>query len=118
MNTKPSLGTGFAAVWAHAVAAGIIASSRGKARVARALLRKVRLGIAFFVKNIGLSFHPPSPVTRYLTGYRCHLSVPHLKRNTLHDSENERREPVSVLLRVAHDFANGWGVVILDASSQ
>jgi hypothetical protein len=52
MNTKPSLGTGFAGVWAHAVAAGIIASRRGSARVARVLLRNVRLAIAFFVKNI------------------------------------------------------------------
>jgi hypothetical protein len=57
MNTKPSLGTGFAGVWAHAVAAGIIASSRGRARAACALLRNVRLGIAFFVKNIVLSFY-------------------------------------------------------------
>src|SRR5882724_2938418 len=53
MNTKPSLGTGFAGVSAHAVAAGIIASSKGSARAACALFRNVRLGIAFFVKNIG-----------------------------------------------------------------
>jgi hypothetical protein len=57
MNTKPSLGTGFAGVWSHAVAAGIIASSSGSARAACALLRNVRLGIAFFVKNITLSFY-------------------------------------------------------------
>src|SRR6266850_918228 len=55
MNTKPSLGIGFAGVWAHAVEAGTIASSRGRARAACALFRNVRLGIAFFVRNITLS---------------------------------------------------------------
>src|SRR5262245_53086103 len=55
MNTNPSLGTGFAGVLAQAVAAGIIASSRGSARAACAPLRNVRLGIAFFVINITLS---------------------------------------------------------------
>src|SRR5689334_18588301 len=57
MNTKPSLGTGFAGVWAHAVAAGTIASSSGSANAACALFRNVRLGIAFFVRNIALSFY-------------------------------------------------------------
>jgi hypothetical protein len=57
MKTKPSRGTGLAGVCAHAVEAGIIASSRGKASAACALLRNVRLGIAFFVKNIVLSFY-------------------------------------------------------------
>src|SRR5262245_16009934 len=56
MNTNPSLGTGFAGVLAQAVAAGIIASSRGSARVAPAPFRNVRLRIAFFVINITLSF--------------------------------------------------------------
>jgi hypothetical protein len=59
MNTKPSLGTGFAAVLANAVAAGIMASSRGSARAACAPFRNVRLGIAFFVINIALSFGTP-----------------------------------------------------------
>src|SRR5438876_11088255 len=54
--TNPSLGTGFADVLAHAVAAGIMASSRGSARAACAPFRNVRLGIAFFVINITLSF--------------------------------------------------------------
>ena len=43
INTKPSRGTGFAAVWAHAVDAGIIASSSGRASAACAPLRNVRL---------------------------------------------------------------------------
>src|SRR5215216_3514234 len=57
MNTNPSLGTGFAGVSAHAVAAGIIASSKGRARAACALLRNVRRGMAFFVRNITLSLN-------------------------------------------------------------
>jgi len=36
------------------VAAGIIASSKGRANAARELLRNARLGIAFFVKNVGV----------------------------------------------------------------
>src|SRR5262245_47889723 len=121
MNTKPSLGTGFAGVCAHAVAAGIIASRRGSARVARALFRNVRLGIAFFVKNIALSllvgqaFSLPPGFSRR---FHCLFSAPHLKRNTLHDSENERREPIILLLRLIHDLANGGRVRVLDASSQ
>jgi hypothetical protein len=55
MKTKPSLATGFAGVFAHAVAAGIIASSRGSARAACAPFRNVRLGIAFFVMIMMLS---------------------------------------------------------------
>src|SRR5215471_2769565 len=54
MNTKPSRRTGLAGVWAHVVAAGIIASSKGRAITARPLLRNVRRGIAFFVKNAGV----------------------------------------------------------------
>src|SRR5437773_6036 len=104
MYTKPSLGTGFAGVMAHAVAAGIIASSRGRAKAACALFRNVRLGIAFFVRNITLSFlfaaHLAGPPARgtLFSGHRrfIHFRAPHLKRNALHDSENERREPVSV----------------------
>src|SRR5215831_14372739 len=119
MNTNPSLGTGFAGVCAHAVAAGIIASSRGRARAPCALLRKVLLGIAFFVKNIALPFLSDAHlVICCFTGDWGHFSVPHLKRNTLHDPENDRRKPVFILRGVAHNLANGWRIVVLDASSQ
>src|SRR5262245_26939445 len=50
-------------------------------------------------------------------GGRGHLRAPHLKRNTLHDTENDRREPVFVLRGVAHDLANGRRIVVLEASS-
>src|SRR5437867_2034139 len=114
MNTNPSLGAGFAGVLAHAVAAGIMASSRGSARAACALFRNVRLGIAFFVINIPLSF------LLLLTRRRCliHSSAPHLKRNALHNSENERREPISIFLGVANDLANGRRIVVVDASAE
>src|SRR5262245_48304037 len=82
-NTKPSRGTGLAGVAAHAVAAGIIASRSGRPRAAPVLLRNVRLGIAFFVKNIALSFCRRSPVIRHFT--RCTFRAPHLKRDALHD---------------------------------
>src|SRR3954447_1103901 len=48
----------------------------------------------------------------------CCFRAPHLKRNTLHDAENERRESVPVLPGVAHDLANGRRVVVLDPSPQ
>src|SRR4051812_34826297 len=127
MNTNPSLGTGFAGVWAQAVATGIIASRRGRARAPCALLRNVRLGMAFFVKNIVLSFQRCSLVMcrkvsrRFSLPLRCLrslFSTPHLKRNTLHDSEDERREPIVLFLSTAHDLANCGRVVIIDASSQ
>src|SRR5215831_6348445 len=56
MNTNPSLGAGLAGVLANAVAAGIIASSRGSAIAAPAPLRNVRRGIAFLVMNTTRSF--------------------------------------------------------------
>src|SRR4030095_5683397 len=67
--------------------------------------------MAFLVMNITLSL---------FACHRCliHLHAPHLKRNALHDSENERRELVSVLLGIANDPANRWCVVVLDASSE
>ena len=57
MNTKPSRLTGFAAVCAHAVPAGIMASSNGNASAAPPLFSNVRRGIAFFVRNIALTFY-------------------------------------------------------------
>src|SRR5215470_4365667 len=114
MNTNPSLGTGFAAVLAHAVAAGIMASSSGRARAACAPFRNVRLGIAFFVINITVfSFYlEPKFETCFgeiprLLQFLLLQRAPHLKRNALHDSDNKRREPVSVFFCVANNLANG-----------
>src|SRR5262249_39943823 len=67
MNTNPSLGTGFAGVLAHAVAAGIMASSSGSARAACPPFRNVRLGIAFFVMNITVSFYWASMAITYIS---------------------------------------------------
>src|SRR5262245_31480523 len=115
MNTKPSLGTGFAGVWAHAVAAGIIASSNGRARAACAVFSMVRRGIAFFVRNIRLS----SYLCRLpATGYRRvgRLRAAHQERNALDDAEDERRKTVAVPLRVVQDLPHRGRVVVLHAS--
>ena len=55
MYTKPRRRTGVASVLARAVAAGIIASSKGRATVAPMPRRKVRRGINFFVMIIAIS---------------------------------------------------------------
>src|SRR5215475_8328542 len=106
MNTNPSLGAGLAGVLANAVAAGIIASSRGSAIAAPAPLRNVRRGIAFLVMNTTRSF-----LIATRTEARDHIfidsSVAHLKRNALYDSENQRGQPISIFLRIAKDLANG-----------
>src|SRR5678816_2288292 len=78
MNTKPSLATGLAGVFASAVAAGIIASSSGRARAACTPFRNVRRGKAFFMMIMAIS-----------------SSAPHLKRDALHDAQQDRREAVS-----------------------
>jgi hypothetical protein len=52
MKTKPSLGTGLAGVLAQAVAAGIMASSKGNASVVPRPLRNVRRGSDFLVMII------------------------------------------------------------------
>src|SRR5215469_15778267 len=123
MNTKPSRRTGLAGVWAHIVAAGIIASSKGRANAARLLLRNARRGIAFFVKNIGVENIASLPGlfdTRYFSGHRlfAQLRAPHLRRSTLDDSLNQRRKAVSVFLGVPNDLADGWRIEVLDTSAQ
>jgi hypothetical protein len=55
MKTKPSRRTGLAGVFASAVAAGIIASSSGRARVAPIPRRNVRRARAFFVMIMVIS---------------------------------------------------------------
>src|SRR5215467_6503874 len=98
MNTKPSRRTGLAGVWAHIVAAGIIASSKGRASTALPLLRNVRRGIAFLVKNIAPSLGLLD--TRYFSRRRIfpHFCAPHLKWKALDDSQNQRRKAVCVFL--------------------
>src|SRR6266436_4097750 len=122
MNTKPSLRTGFAGVWAHPVAAGIIASSKGRASTARPFLKNVRRGMAFFVRNIArrLSLLATSLLdTRYFSRW-CHirLRAPHLKRSALNNSENQRGEAVSVLPGVPQDLANSRRIVVVNAAAE
>src|SRR5215468_9552851 len=117
MNTNPSLGAGLAGVLANAVAAGIIASSRGSAIAAPAPLRNVRRGIAFLVMNTTRSFliATRAKARDYIS---IDSSVAHLKRNALYDSENQRGQPIPIFLRIAKDLANGRGVVVLDAAAK
>src|SRR5215472_17131102 len=107
MNTKPIRCTGLAGVWAHIVAAGIIASSKGRASTAFPLLRNVRRGIAFLVKNIAPFLGLLD--TCYFSRRRVftHFRAPHLKWRALDDSQNQRRKAVFVLLGVPDDFADG-----------
>src|ERR1051325_7041486 len=111
MKTKPSLGTGLAGVFAHAVAAGIIASSSGSASAACAPFRNVLLGIAFFVMII--VFAPQSAILNPQSSIR----IPQLKRRALHDAQDQRRKAIVVLASLAQDRADGGRVVVLDASS-
>src|ERR1043166_307036 len=114
MYTKPSLGTGFAGVFAHAVAAGIIASRSGSAITACAVFRNVRLGNAFFVRNME---SPLSSQTRGgFTGGR--FCTPHLERNAFHDTKDHRRETIPVFRDIAADFSNSGRVIVLDASTE
>src|SRR5215470_4322520 len=114
MNTKPSRRAGLAGVWAHIVAAGIIASSKGRASTARPLLRNVRRGIAFLVKNIARSLGLLN--TRYFSCPRISLDfhAPHPKWSALDDSQNQRRKAVFVFLGVPDDLAHGGSIEVID----
>src|SRR6059036_566838 len=76
MYTKPRRRTGLAGVLAWAVAAGIIASSSGSARVAWRPFRNVRLGSAFLLIII--------------------MKISSFEGYAFHDSQYERREAVSI----------------------
>src|SRR5436190_12952470 len=68
----------------------------------------------------------PGPLARRFSGALASESPsssdtslsPHLKRSALDDSEQERREPVIVSLRVAHDPPHRRRVVVLDAAAE
>src|SRR5262245_8255564 len=98
MNTYPSRCTGFAAVLAHAVAAGIMASSRGSARVAPAPFRNVRLGMAFFVINMSSPYFSVGPTVQPLVEDFGASPSPggkgHFETGLLISSSVESRTPV------------------------
>src|SRR5438552_1300398 len=81
-----------------AASAGVMASSNGKAKTAPAPCRKARRGMAFL--NITIA----------------HL--PHLKRRTLGDSQNDGRPTLIMGSGLAHDLANNRTIVLLDAAAQ
>src|SRR5215510_4084979 len=102
---------GSAAVLTSGVAAGIIESSSGSASVTPMPRWKVRRGRYFFVMNDMIRSLSARPEARAL---RLHL---HLERCALGDAENQIRETIAVLRRVAHQRAHGRHVVVLRLAS-
>src|SRR5262245_3298983 len=99
---------GFATVWAIAVKAGTIASSRGRLTVAPSPRRKVRRGSDIFVTIMAKSSLEI-------------LRVPgssHHKRVARRDADDEGRELELVGRGAAHDAANHRHVVVLDAATE
>src|SRR3569833_2070261 len=112
---KPSFTSGLAAVLARAVAAGIMASSNGKAIMAPAPRNTVLRLRNFLVINIdGLQrrlLHRRGP-TRPL---RYHL---HPERRAIHDPQHNRHKTVVVLRRAAHDRTHGRHIGVIESSAQ
>src|SRR5262245_53044906 len=99
---------GFAAVWAIAVKAGTIASSRGRLTVAPRPRRNVRRGSDIFVTIMAKSSLEI-------------LRVPgssHHKRVARRDADDEGRELELVSRGAAHNASNHRHIVILDAASE
>src|SRR5712692_8529311 len=121
---KPRRRTGLAAVFPSAVSAGTIASSSGNATVTPKPRRNVRRGKVILLMNMSA---PQVRSGRSTRGRRrrsgrllvmCWLGLAHLKRRAFRHSENQCPETVTVRRGVAHDFANGRGVVVLEPPSQ
>src|SRR5215475_15104534 len=104
---NPMCGVNFAAVWARAVCAGIIASSSGSPTATPAPRRNVRRDKCFLVMNIIGSL-----ITRNL------LRSPHLERRAVNDTQHDRRKLVIVLGRNPDDLPYGRHIVILEFAPQ
>src|SRR5687767_3842163 len=91
----------FVAVWASAVCAGIIESSRGGAIVTPMPGRNVRRGMCFLGMNIVL-----------------HLFRPGLERCALHDAHHERRETVVVAFRFARNLSDDRHIVVVEPAAE
>src|SRR5262245_153942 len=98
----PSRVRPFAAVCASGVPAPIIDSRNGSAMVTPAPRRNVRRETCLLVKNAMAD--SPTIAQRELRALLLHF---HLKRGAFDDAEDERREPVVVLRRTAHDRPDG-----------
>src|SRR5215510_5920667 len=99
---------GFAAVWAIAVKAGTIASSRGRLTVAPSPRRNVRRGSDIFVTIMAKSSLEILNVPR----------SSHHKRVARRDADDEGRELELVGRRAANDASNHRHIVILDAATE
>src|SRR6266540_7101338 len=109
-----------AAVFAHAVCAGTIASRNGSATVAPMPPRTVRREMCFFVMNMSdlLSSFAFRGRGRVRVGRRRARSTAHLKWRALHDAKNERRDAIVVRGRLTHDGSNNGHVVVLNRTSE
>src|ERR1700722_11759172 len=110
---KASFIFGAAAGWARATAAGIIASSNGSATTAPTPRSTVRRDKCFLVRNI--MSNPLAHSVRYQHLSHFHVRLPgalsgghlfHLKVRTCYDSDQDRREAVVVIGRIAQDLSH------------
>src|SRR5579863_6615218 len=109
-------GLGVAAVWASAVAAGIIASSNGSASAAPLPLRIVRREMCLLVINMFAVFLLISLARSPLLALgQFHI---HLERSALHDPHDDGRKLVFIARRIAYDRPYGRHILILHAASQ
>src|SRR5436190_6779880 len=94
-----------------------MASSRGRAKAAPPLFSSVLRGIAFFVRNIERFL--PLLDTRYSSRWWCYADLrPLLKRNAVHNSENDRRKSVSIFPGSSHDLAHSRRIVVFHAAAE
>src|SRR5678809_663124 len=93
-----------AAVCDSAVAAGIMASSRGRARLTPAPLSSVRRDRCFFVKNIFDSLLVNSGL--------------HAKGIAGHDTGNDVRQPIVILRGAMHHRPYLWHIEIFEFATE
>src|SRR5687768_14305782 len=131
--TKPRRGCGAAAVCAHAVPAGIMASSSGSAMVAPAPLRTVRRDRCFLNRNISKLLlkgrpegrplpHPGNPGYSSRRRFRDRpvrvVGFPLSERVARNHAKDDGLEAVVVRGRLANDAANRGHVAVIKAPAQ
>src|SRR6188508_2244751 len=117
--TSPRRGLGAAGVCASTVAAGIMASSSGRARVAPAPFRTARRDRCFLNTNMirGLSF-PRLLDRRCLQGCRLARGFSLAEGIARDDAEDDRLETVIVGRRLPYDAAHRRHVAIVEAATE
>src|SRR5580698_9775748 len=117
---NPSRGFGAAAVLAMAVAAGIMASSRGRPTLTPSPRSTVRRHRCFLVMNMVCPLQPGGGVTERNGGLAGSLqgNLVFAKGLAVDDAQHDRGKPVVVLGGITHDGPNGRHVVIVQAATQ